>query len=157
MEQIEVTRIFNAPVKMVWQVWTDPELVKKWWGPNHFTGPVAEIDFREGGTSLVSMRAPESFGGQEHYSIWEYVKIVPHTYIEFIQRISNNKGEPILPKSVGLPDDFPLAVKTVVIFLVIEPNKTQMTITEYAAFGSISNFAQIGLTQTMEKIASIFM
>lgn len=38
-KQIEVTRTFNAPVEMVWKVWTDPELVKRWWGPKHFISP----------------------------------------------------------------------------------------------------------------------
>mgnify|MGYP001235141788 FL=1 len=155
-KQIEVSRIFNAPVEMVWKVWTDPEMVKRWWGPKHFTAPVAEIDFRVGGKSLVSMRAPHEFGGQEHYSIWEYVEIIEHISIEFIQRISNENGEPIPPATVGLPEDFPLAVNTLVTFKIIDSNKTEMRIMEQAEFGSISNFAQLGLEQTMEKIVAIF-
>jgi len=155
-KQIEVSRIFNAPVEMVWKVWTDPEMVKRWWGPKHFTAPVAEIDFRVGGKSLVSMRAPQEFGGQEHYSIWEYVEIIEHISIEFIQRISNENGEPIPPATVGLPEDFPLAVNTLVTFKIIDSNKTEMRIMEQAEFGSISNFAQLGLEQTMEKIVAIF-
>ena len=155
-KQIEVSRIFNAPVEMVWKVWTDPELVKRWWGPKHFTAPVAEIDFRVGGKSLVSMRAPQEFGGQEHYSIWEYVEIIEHISIEFIQRISNENGEPIPPATVGLPEDFPLAVNTLVTFKIIDSNKTEMRIMEQAEFGSISNFAQLGLEQTIEKIVAIF-
>lgn len=155
-KQIEVSRIFNAPVEMVWKVWTDPELVKRWWGPKHFTAPIAKIDFRVGGKSLVSMRAPQEFGGQEHFSIWEYVEIIQHISIEFIQRISNENGEAIPPASVGLPEDFPLAVNTIVSFKIIDSNKTEMRITEQAEFGSISNFAQLGLEQTMEKIVAIF-
>lgn len=155
-KQIEVSRIFNAPVEMVWKVWTDPELVKRWWGPQHFTAPVAKIDFRVGGKSLVSMRAPQEFGGQEHYSIWDYVEIIEHISIEFIQRISNENGEPIPPATVGLPEDFPLAVNTLVTFKITDSNKTEMRIMEQAEFGSISNFAQLGLEQTMEKIVAIF-
>lgn len=155
-KQIEVSRIFNAPVEMVWKVWTDPELVKRWWGPKHFTAPVAKIDFRVGGKSLVSMRAPQEFGGQEHYSIWEYVEIIEHISIEFIQRISNENGEPIPPATVGLPEDFPLAVNTSVTFKILDSHKTEMRIIEQAEFGSISNFAQLGLEQTMEKIVAIF-
>ncbi|HRG53459.1 MAG TPA: SRPBCC domain-containing protein, partial [Bacteroidia bacterium] len=74
-KKIVVTRIFNAPVELVWQNWTDPELIKQWWGPDKFTCPTAKIDFREGGTSIVSMLAPVSFGGQETFSIWVYTKI----------------------------------------------------------------------------------
>jgi uncharacterized protein YndB with AHSA1/START domain len=50
-------------------------------GPTGITSPVARIDFREGGTSLVSMRSPE---GQDLYNIWTYGKIVPMQLIECI-------------------------------------------------------------------------
>ena len=62
--QIEVTRTFNVPVEMVWKVWTGPELVKRWWGPKDFSSPVAKIDFREAGKSIVSIKARKEMGGR---------------------------------------------------------------------------------------------
>jgi len=155
-KQVEVTRVFDAPVEMVWKVWTDPELVKRWWGPKHFTSPVAIIDFREGGKSLVSMKAPEEMGGQVFYSIWEYVKIIPMQSIEFIQSLSDKDGNKTDPVKLGMPPDFPLDIKTVVTFIKIANSKTEMTVIEYADFGTISNFAQIGLEQSVEKMDAIF-
>jgi uncharacterized protein YndB with AHSA1/START domain len=76
-KKIEVTRTFYAPVEMVWEVWTNPELIKRWWGPKHYTSPVAKINFQEGGKSIVSMQAPKEMGGQVFYSVWEYVEIIP--------------------------------------------------------------------------------
>lgn len=155
-KQIEVTRTFNAPLEMVWKVWTDPELVKQWWGPKHFTSPVARIDFREGGTSIVSMQAPKEMGGREFYSAWKYVKIVSLQSIEFIQSLSDELGNKIDPVAVGMPADFPTDIRTVVTFEKVAKNKTSMTVTEYAEFGSISNFAQLGLEQSMDKMVAIF-
>jgi len=155
-KQIEVTRTFNAPVEMVWRVWTEPELVKRWWGPKHFTSPVAIIDFREGGKSLVSMKAPEEMGGQVFYSIWEYVKITPMQSIEFTQSLSDENGNKTDPVKLGMPSDFPLDIKTIVTFIKIANSKTEMTVIEYADFGTISNFAQIGLEQSVEKMDAIF-
>lgn len=43
-----ITRAFNASVEQVWSAWTDPERIKRWWGPVGFTCPVANMDFREG-------------------------------------------------------------------------------------------------------------
>lgn len=155
-KQIEVTRTFNAPIAMAWKLWTDPELVKRWWGPKHYTSPVAKIDFRVGGKSIVSMLAPKEMGGQEHYSVWEYIEIIPFQTIEYIHSLCDEKGNKVNPVDVGMPPDFPRDVRTVVIFKQLEKNKTEMTITEYAEFGSISNFAQIGLEQSMEKMVAIF-
>ena len=155
-KQIEVTRTFNAPVEMVWRVWTEPELVKRWWGPKHFTSPVAIIDFHVGGKSLVSMKAPEEMGGQVFYSIWEYVKITPMQSIEFTQSLSDENGNKTDPVKLGMPSDFPLDIKTIVTFIKIANSKTEMTVIEYADFGTISNFAQIGLEQSVEKMDAIF-
>ncbi|WP_143309140.1 SRPBCC family protein [Chitinophaga vietnamensis] len=155
-KQVEVTRTFNAPVEMVWKVWTDPELVKRWWGPQHFTSPLARIDFREGGQSLVSMKAPPEMGGQEFYSIWDYIKIVPHESIEFIQNLADENGQKTAPVKLGMPADFPLDIRTVVTFKKTGDGKTEMTVTEYAEFGSMSQFAQLGLEQSIAKMAAIF-
>lgn len=155
-KQIEVTKIFNASLEMVWEVWVDPELVKRWWGPQHFISPVAKIDFREGGTSLVSMKAPKEMGGQEFYSIWEYVKIIPLKTIEFIQNLSDKDGNKIDPTKVGMPPDFPMDIRTVVTFREVGNDRTEMTVTEYADMGMTTHFAQIGLEQSMDKIAAIF-
>ena len=155
-KQIEVTRVFNAPIELVWKVWTDPELVKRWWGPKQFISPVAKIDFREGGTSIVSMKAPNEMGGQEFYSIWVYVKIIPLKTIEFIQSLSDKDGNKTEPTKLGMPSDFPMDIRTVVNFTEVTMSKTEMTIIEYADFGTISNFAQIGLEQSVEKIAVMF-
>ena len=155
-KQIEVSRVFNAPIELVWKIWTEPELVKRWWGPKHFTSPVAKIDFRVGGKSVVSMKAPKEMGGQEFYSIWEYVNIVPLNTIEFIQNLADADGNKTDPKSLGMPADFPIDIKTIVTFKALSDTQTEMTVIEYAEFGSISNFAQIGLEQSMDKMVAIF-
>src|ERR1022692_1143021 len=123
VKQIEVCRIFNAPVEMVWKVWTDPDLVKRWWGPKHFTSPLVKLDFREGGRSLVSMKAPKEMGGQEFYSIWEYVSIIPFNSIEFIQSLSDKDGNKTDPTKLGMPPDFPLDIRTVVTFREVPRSK----------------------------------
>jgi uncharacterized protein YndB with AHSA1/START domain len=155
-KQIEVTRTFNASVDIVWKVWTEPELVKRWWGPKHFISPVAIIDFRIGGKSIVSMKAPNEMGGQEFFSVWEYIKIIPLQTIEFIQNLSDKDGNKTDPTKLGMPSDFPADIKTVVTFRVLANDKTEMTVTEYAEFGTISNFAQLGLEQSMDKMVAIF-
>ncbi len=40
---VVVTRVFDAPVELVWKAWSDPEYVRQWWGPTGFTCPLAKI------------------------------------------------------------------------------------------------------------------
>jgi uncharacterized protein YndB with AHSA1/START domain len=106
-----VTPVFGAPVEEVWRAWSDPEQVRRWWGPTGFTSPLARMDFREGGTSLVCMRSPQ---GQDLYNTWTYSKIVPMERIEFVQRFSDEDGNTFDPTEVGLPPDIPREVPHVV-------------------------------------------
>ncbi len=154
-----ITRIFDAPIELVWRAWTDPEYVMKWWGPDYFTSPSAKIDFREGGISLVCMRAPKKFGGQDMYSTWVYQKIVPMQQIEFIQNLADENGNLIDPANLGLPLEFPRDTMTVVTFKDLGNGQTEMTVTEYnmpTADTEIGKNAEIGLNQSLDKMAASF-
>jgi uncharacterized protein YndB with AHSA1/START domain len=154
-KQIEVSRIFDAPVEIVWKLWTESELIKRWWGPKQFTSPVAIVNFAVGQKSIVSMLAPKEMGGQEYYSVWKYTDIVHLQKIEFIQSLSDKHGNKVDPTTVGMPSDFPIDLQTIVTFKKLAGNKTEMTVTENGEFGSISNFARLGLEQSMDKMLAI--
>lgn len=154
-----VTRIFNAPIALVWAAWTEPERVMQWWGPEHFTSPSAEIDFREGGKALICMRAPKEFGGQDMYSVWVYQSIKPLEQIEFIQNLADKEGNLADPASMGLPSDFPRDIRTVVTFKDLGGDRTEMTVTEYDMPGpetQMGKNAEIGLNQSLDKMRASF-
>ena len=149
-----VTRVFEAPVEQVWNAWKDPELVKRWWGPDGFTAPVAEIDFREGGTSLVCMSSPQ-FG--DNYSTWHYKKIAPLQLIEYIHNLVDKDGNKIDPVSIGMPEDFPQDQLNTVAFRAVGAGKTEITITEYDwTVGQMVEMSKMGLEQCLGKMAAIF-
>jgi uncharacterized protein YndB with AHSA1/START domain len=54
--ELVITRVFDAPRKLVFEAWTDPKHVAVWWGPHGFTNPVCEWDARPGGKILIHMR-----------------------------------------------------------------------------------------------------
>jgi len=152
-----LTRVFNAPVEEVWKAWSDSEQVMRWWGPNGFTAPVARMDFREGGTSLVCMRAPKEFGGQDMYNTWTYKKIVPMQRIEFIQNFTDPDGKKLAPTEVGLPPDIPFDVRHVVTLKSLDERKTELTVTEYGyASEQIVAISRSGMEQCFDKMAATF-
>jgi uncharacterized protein YndB with AHSA1/START domain len=76
---VEITRVFDAPLALVWQTWTDPVHVKKWWGPHGYTTPLYEVDLRTGGTRRYHMRAPDGsvFPSEGRFEqVVEYERIV---------------------------------------------------------------------------------
>jgi uncharacterized protein YndB with AHSA1/START domain len=73
-EQILITREFAAPRHLVYEAWTTPELVKRWWHANRGEMTVAEIDLRVGGGWRYAMVTPD---GTEVAFHGEYREIVP--------------------------------------------------------------------------------
>lgn len=57
--EIYITRIYDAPVKMVWDAWADSEQVGKWWGPRGFTITTHKKDMRTGGIWDYTMHGPD--------------------------------------------------------------------------------------------------
>ncbi|MDB5055525.1 MAG: ATPase [Bacilli bacterium] len=57
--EIVFTRILNAPRALVFEVWTDPKHVAKWWGPNGFTNTIHEMDVRPSGVWRFIMHGPD--------------------------------------------------------------------------------------------------
>ena len=152
---VVVTRTFDVPVERVWQAWRDPEVVKQWWGPTGFTCPRADMDFREGGTSLVCMRAPQEYGGADLYNTWTYEKIVPHQSIEFIQKFTDENGTPLEPSAVGIPPGVPFSVRHVIIFRRTGDDHTKMTVTEYGyTLEEARKLSKMGMEQCIDKMTA---
>jgi len=152
-----VTRSFNASLASIWKTWSDPELVMKWWGPVGFTSPSCKMDFREGGVSLVCMRAPREYGGQDLYNTWTYKKIVPLQRIEFVLNFSDKDSNKLDPAKMGIPPGVPIDVPHVIVFKALDENKTEITVTEYGyTTDQAHNMSKVGLEQCLDKMAAIF-
>jgi uncharacterized protein YndB with AHSA1/START domain len=153
-----VVRTFDAPVEQVWRAWSDSALVMRWWGPHGFTCPVAKMNFRKGGTSLVCMRAPKEFlGGQDMYNTWTYEDIVPMKRFVYILRFADKDGNIIDPSQQGLDPDLPKEMRNEVTFKELAKNKTEVTVTEYDwKVGPMMEMSKTGLEQCLDKIAALF-
>jgi len=57
--EISISRLFNAPVDLVWEVWTNPDHIKNWWGPDGFTNTIHLMDVKKGGEWNFTMHGPE--------------------------------------------------------------------------------------------------
>jgi uncharacterized glyoxalase superfamily protein PhnB/uncharacterized protein YndB with AHSA1/START domain len=60
-KNISIKREFDSEVEFVWDAWTKPELLDKWWAPEPYKTKTKFMDFREGGYWLYAMTGPENF------------------------------------------------------------------------------------------------
>ena len=150
-----MTRVLHAPRELVWKAWSEPALVRRWWGPDKFECRIASIEFREGGTSLVSMASRElSF--PEQYSTWLYTKIVPMERIEFIHNLADKDGNRISPSSIGMPADFPQDVRHIVTFEDAGNGGTRITVTERDwPEGEMMKLSRRGLEECLIKMGDV--
>lgn len=153
---LNVSRIFDAPIEMVWRAWSDPEFIKQWWGPAGFSCPLAQIDFREGGTSLVCMKAPQDFGGQEMFNTWTYTKIVPMQEIEYIQAFTDRNGTAFNPVDAGMPAGIPMEVRSHNLYKALNDGKTELTVMEFGfTTDQAIAMSKAGLVQCLDKMEAI--
>ena len=91
--EIVITRILDAPRKLVFEAWTDPRHLAQWWGPAGFTNPVCEMDVRPGGAWYIVMRGPD---GSEYPGGGVYQEIVPPERLVFSNNALDPHGKVIL-------------------------------------------------------------
>ena len=118
LQNLVITRVFDAPRELVWKAWTDPALVVKWWGLKGFTSPSCQIDLRVGGRYLLCMRAPD---GQEYWSGGEYTEITAPEKIVSVLFYADKNGK------VERADHKDVEVRDVVTFEEMGSGRTKLT------------------------------
>jgi len=78
--ELIITRKLNAPVELVWEVWTNPEHIVNWWGPNGFTNTITKMDVVPGGEWHLVMHGPD---GTDYKNPSIFKEIVPFKKIVY--------------------------------------------------------------------------
>lgn len=78
--EIITTREFDAARDRVFEAWTNPDQLAKWWGPNGFTNTFHEFDMRPGGAWRFVMHGPD---GKDYSNHSQFVEIAPLERIVF--------------------------------------------------------------------------
>ncbi len=150
LRDIVITRVFDAPREQVWKSWTDPELVKGWWGPEAFTAPYVKIDLHVGGKSLFCMRAPD---GKDYWSKGTYKEIIPPERIVTTDSFADEKGNTVPASYYGMSADFPLELMITLTFEEFE-GKTKLTL-RHSGFpgGPDADGAETGWNESLDRLA----
>ncbi len=152
---MSLSKTINVPLGNVWHAWSDSSLIKQWWGPEGFTAPLAEVNFSEGGASVVCMRSQDGF---EIYNSWTYTRILPMYSIEFVQHFVDRERNKLNPASIGLPPGIPDGVPHLIRFEDLGNENTRITVTEtgYSSQQTVE-ISRIGMQQCLDKMEGLLV
>jgi len=137
LEEFVVERHFTAPRTLMFQVFTQPEHLKRWWAPQPYTIPVCTIDLRPGGIWHYCMRSPEN---QEQWARSVYSEIVPPEKLVYTSTFADEHANPI----EGMPEHL-----TTVIFTE-EVGKTQVSArVQFASAAALKVAVDMDILQVM--------
>jgi len=85
--ELKLTRVYDAPVKAVWDAWTDAKQVAQWWGPRGFTLTTFKKDLRPGGQWIYTMHGPD---GTDYPNIATYHEVEKYSRLVYDHGATEN-------------------------------------------------------------------
>jgi len=86
-----ITTEYDAPIERVWQLWSDPSQLERWWGPPTYPATVVDHDLRPEGRVNYYMTGPE---GDRHRGWWRILAVDPPHRLSFEDGFADQAGEP---------------------------------------------------------------
>lgn len=140
-ESLTVTLIadFDAPVDRVWELWSDPRKLERWWGPPDYPATVEKHELSPGGEVTYRMSGPE---GDQHHGAWRIGIARPPTSLEFTDSFIDQHGTPI----AGMP------VSTISIRLTERDTGTRMEMrSKFESREDLENWLSTGTLEGQQQ------
>ena len=150
-DAVVIERLFDAPLDLIWQMWTEPEHFKAWYGPGGATIPVANMDVRVGGARLVCMEMQSPAGLRQMWFTGEYREIVKNKRLDYTESMSDANGNVISPSDLGMPDGHPTTTEVIVELEDLE-GRTKMVMTHVGV--PAHSPGAMGWTAAFDKLAT---
>ena len=94
-DSLTVTLIadFDSPVDQVWELWSDPRKLERWWGPPGYPATFEKHELSPGGEVAYLMVGPD---GDKHRGVWRVIAVDPPTTLEFADSFADADGAPLM-------------------------------------------------------------
>jgi uncharacterized protein YndB with AHSA1/START domain len=151
-----ISRTFDTPRDIVFQAFTEPERMKRWWGPEGFTVIASTMDLRPGGTYHYGLRAPD---GGAMWGKLVYREIVAPERLVFVNSFSDENG--VITRH-PMSATWPLEMLSTLLFTE-QQGRTMFTLKwspinpspeERATFDGAHDGMRGGWTGTMNQLAA---
>jgi uncharacterized protein YndB with AHSA1/START domain len=88
---VDITKEFDAPLDLVWDAYTKPEILDQWYAPKPYTSKTKHMDFKVGGRRFYAMVSPE---GEERWVLKKYTSITPKTNFKLYSAFADKDENP---------------------------------------------------------------
>lgn len=112
-KELYITHLFNAPVEMVFQAWTDPQQLTQWYAPDGCSISYKDLNIKENGSFHSCIHDPV------HGDCWvkgKYLEVKAPEKLVFTMTLSNEAGDTLAAIDAGKPGDWPMEILTTVSF-----------------------------------------
>lgn len=131
---------FDAPPDRIWQLWSDPRQLERWWGPPTYPATVTSHDLRAGGRVEYHMTGPT---GDQPRGFWDVVTVEPPNQLVFRDGIANDDGTP--------NEAFPRTEATVTI-TAVDDGRTRMSIqSQFPSTAAMEQMLAMGMEQGLAQ------
>jgi uncharacterized protein YndB with AHSA1/START domain len=145
-----IERIFDAPIHKLWNAWSEPKSMMKWWGPKPFKAPFIKMDFRVGGKILWCMRDKK---GKDYWNSGTFLKVDPMKRIIYTDHFADKDGKIVPASAYGMTGEWPDELKVTVQFEDVG-GKTQRTLTHAGVPpGEMADLTRAAWETSFDKLA----
>lgn len=151
-EWVVIERVFESPIEAVWQMWTEADLFKQWYGPMGMSVPVAEMDVVVGGRRKVCMSMARPERTMTMWFTGEYKEIKAPTRLVYTESMCDEDGNILSPESMGMPAGHPETTE-VIVELSEVGGKTHMKLIHVGVPAGSGGAG--GWAQAVDKLAAL--
>ena len=153
MQWVRVERNLAASIEVVWQMWTEPELFKQWYGPNGMSVPFVEMQLEVGGKRKLCMQMDSSENPMAMWFIGEFKEVTPNRRLVYTESMCDEDENILSPEAMGMPADHPQTTE-VIVELSEAGAGTKLTLTHVGVPADSGGAG--GWSQALEKLAALF-
>lgn len=113
-KNVQIERTFDAPIDLIWSMWTEAEHFANWYGPMGAKIPKAEMDVTVGGGRHIGMEMQTPNGPMQMFFVGEYREIDPKTRLVYTESVADADGNVMSAEQMGMPAGAPMETSVVV-------------------------------------------
>ena len=148
---VVIERSFDAPIGLIWKMWTDPEHFKAWYGPEGAAIPVADFDMRVGGRRFVGMEMTTPNGPMRMWFTGEHLVITEPERLVYTESMSDENGNVQSPSSMGMPEGHPTTTE---VRVALEQTKAHTRMVLRHAGIPAGSPGEMGWNMAVDKLAT---